>query len=483
MALDDTQPQNVTRSRARPFSEMGAPGTAIFGGFIADNEKDSSLAGRAKYTTYSNFLANTSVVSAGVRLFLNLIGKAQWRVEPADDSQQAVEMAEFVDAALHDMETPWHRIVRRAAMFKFYGFSVQEWVMRRDEEGKIIFRDVAPRAQVTIEQWDVDRKGKVKGVIQRNPQDGQDIYIPRKKLLYLVDDSLNDSPEGLGLFRHISNACKRLARYEQLESFGYEADLRGIPIARMPLSALEQMVKEGNLTAAQANALRAPMEQFIRAHAKNPSLGMLLDSSVYRAEGEAKTPSGMKLWDVELLSGDGGPHKEVAEAIERLNREIARVLGVDHLLLGSNDRGSFALSQDKSQTFGMVVDSTLRELRESFEKDLLRPLFQLNGFDMDLMPTLRTEAIAYRDIRSVTQALVDLQKAGVKLSPMDPAVNEIRSQIGIAALPAEIAEELNEQAMAPPPAPGGMFGEQPEGEEDDQQPPTDDPETPDQEDE
>lgn len=471
MAIDDTRPQNVTRSRTRPFSEMGAPGTAVFGGFISENERDSSLAGRAKYTTYSGFLANTSVVSAGVRLFLNLIGKAQWAVEPADDSAEAVEYAEKWDKMINDMDTPWHRVVRRSAMFKFYGFSVQEWVAGRDKEGGIIYRDICPRAQVTIDRWDIDRKGKVKGVIQKNPQDGQDHYMPRRKLLYLVDDSLNDSPEGLGLFRHISNACKRLTRYEQLESFGYEADLRGIPVARMPLAAVEQMVTEGKITQAQANALRAPMEQFIKQHAKNPSLGMLLDSSVYRAEGEIKTPSGMRLWDIELLSGDGGPHKEVAEAIERLNREIARVLGVDHLLLGSNDRGSFALSQDKSQTFGMVVDSTLRELRESFEKDLIRPWMELNGWDTDLAPTLRTEAIAYRDIRAVTQALVDLQKAGVSLTAKDPAVNEIRRQIGLAQMPDELVEELHEQSMAPPPAPL-MPGEEPEEDQDPDQPPT-----------
>jgi alkylated DNA nucleotide flippase Atl1 len=441
----------------------------VSGGFIVDNEKDSSLVGQAKYLTFANFLANTSVVSAGVRLFLNLIGKAEWRVEPADGSAEALKVAELVDKSLHGMDTPWHRVVRRAAMFKFYGFSLQEWVMKRDKEGFITFRDIAPRAQITIEQWDVDNKGHVKGVIQRDPQNGHGIYIPRPKLVYLVDDSLNDSPEGLGLFRHISNACLTLARYQQLESFGYESDLRGIPIARMPLSAMEQMVKEGNLTSAQAASLRAPMEQFIRAHAKNPSLGMLLDSSTYRAEGEAKTPTGMKLWDVELLSGDGGPHKEVAEAIERLNREIARILGVDHLLLGSGDRGSFALSADKSQTFGMVVDSTLRELRESFEKDLLIPLFKLNGLDMDLMPTLRTEAIAYRDIRSVTQALVDLQKAGVPLSPKDPAVNEIRSQIGIPGMSEELAEELADQAAeAAKPATSPLEGEteEPTDEED-----------------
>ena len=471
MALDNTRPQ-VDKPRQRPFTEMGSPGTAVYGGFIVESESDATLSGRAKYLTYSNFLANTTIVSAGVRLFLNLIAKAEWRAEPRDDSEEAVRMAELVDDILEDMDTPMHRVVRRAAMSRFYGFSTQEWVAKRREDGLIGLKDIEPRAQVTVDRWDVDAKGRVHGIVQKNPQNGQDHYIPRSKLIYVVDDTLNDSPEGLGLFRHISNSVKRLTRYEQLEGFGFETDLRGIPVVRAPLAALEGLVSDGKLTATQAAALRAPMETFLQKHARNPSLGMMMDSAVYRSEGEQKSPSGMRLWDVELLSGDGGPHKEVAEAIERINREIARVLGVEHLLLGSSDRGSFALSADKSQTFGLIVDSTLSELRESFEKDILGPIWKLNGFDPALRPHLRTESIAYRDIRSVTQALVDLQKAGAPLSPLDPAINDIRDRLGVALVPKELQEQqAAEAAAAALEDPDGKEDEE-EG-QDDNQPPQD----------
>ena len=105
MALDNTRPQ-VDKPRQRPFTEMGSPGTAVYGGFIVESESDATLSGRAKYLTYSNFLANTTIVSAGVRLFLNLIAKAEWRAEPRDDSEEAVRMAELVDDILEDMDTP-----------------------------------------------------------------------------------------------------------------------------------------------------------------------------------------------------------------------------------------------------------------------------------------------------------------------------------------------------------------------------------------
>ena len=120
-------------------------------------------------------------------------------------------------------------------MYRFYGFSIQEWTARRRDDGFLTFADIAPRSQRTIERWDVDEAGQVLGALQRSPQTQEEIYLPREKLLYIVDDTLNDSPEGLGLFRHLVAPSRRLKRYEQLEGFGFETDLRGIPIGRSPV--------------------------------------------------------------------------------------------------------------------------------------------------------------------------------------------------------------------------------------------------------
>jgi len=461
-SLDTTRPLDVLEEKPKPFEPMGAPGTAIFGGYIVEGEKDSSLTGEQKYITYSDMLANTAIVAAGVRYFLNLVAKAGWKVEPADDSAEAQKYADLVEDMLHDMDTPWHRVVRRAAMFKFYGFAISEWTAKRREDGIVGLQDIEPRAQLTILRWDVDKHGKVLGVIQRNPQNGQDLYLPRAKLLYMCDDSLNDSPEGLGLFRHIAKKAKELEKFELLESWGFETDLRGIPVARAPLAKLEQLVKEKKISPQQAQELRAPLEAFIDKHSKNPALGMLLDSSVYRAEGEMKSPSSTYLWSAELLQGDGGPHAEVAAAIERKNREIARVLGVEQLLLGSDSKGSHALATDKTQSFGMIVDSTLVELREQTRKDVLGPIWELNGWPKEMKPQLKTESIQYRDIAQIVSALEGLAKAGAPLAPNDPAINEVRQQAGLTDAP-----EQDMSVPTPTPAPEEPPAPEPELDEED----------------
>jgi len=421
--------------KPKPFESMGVFGTAIYGGYIVESEKDARLSGLEKYRTYSNILANTAIVAAGVRYFLNLVGKANWRVEPADSSEQAEVISETIADIMTDMVTPWHRVIRRAAMYRFYGFSLQEWTAKRRGDGAIGMYDIAPRPQKTIERWDVTDIGEVRGVVQRIPQTMQEVYLPRPKLIYLVDDSLDDSPQGLGLFRHIAPKAEVLSSYELLEGWGFERDLRGTPIGRGPLSEMSQMLNAGTLTAEQVSTLRTPIEQFVKNSLKGKDTGLVLDSAVYRGTGESQTPSQTPQWNVELLQGSTNSQPDMARAIERLNREMARILGVEHLLLGADSSGSFALSKDKTQSFGMIVTSTLQEIKESFEADFLAPLFDLNGWDMSLWPTLKVEQIQFRDIEQITGALLDMAQSGAAIAPDDPAVNEVRDMLGLSSVP------------------------------------------------
>jgi hypothetical protein len=220
----------LTGGKVTPTKTVGAMGSAIYGGYVQSVEDSADLAGERKFKTYSEIMANVSIAAAGVRYFLAVMGKASWTFTPseADVDGKYAEMAEQI--IMDDPATPWHRIVKRAGMYRFFGFSVQEWTARRREDGVMTFLDVAPRAQKTIERWDIDPvNGEVRGVWQRIPQSGREVYLPRGKIMYVVDDSLSDSPEGLGLFRHIVKTSKALQVLERLEGLGFETDLRGIP--------------------------------------------------------------------------------------------------------------------------------------------------------------------------------------------------------------------------------------------------------------
>jgi alkylated DNA nucleotide flippase Atl1 len=426
--LEDMRP----KGKVNPKETVGASGTAVYGGFLVSNEKNAKLTGIQKYTTFSDILVNTSIVAAGVRYFLNLVAKVDWKVEPAEGSgAEGQKIAEAIEAALHDMESPWHRVVRRAAMFRFHGFSVHEWTAKQLDDGTIAFQDVAARPQITIERWDMDVTGKVHGIIQRVPQTQHYVYLPRSKCMHIVDDSLNDSPEGIGLLRHIVKPAMELERFEQLEGFGFEGDLRGMPIGRAPFALLQKQVADGRLSKVQVEQILQPMKDFISNHVKSPVLGLLLDSLTYTTQDASATPSAEKQWDMDVVKAGSTSQAEVAAAIERKQEEIARVLGVEQLLLGKRGNGSLALSRDKSNVFALIVDSSLVEIAAQVEADLVDPMMKLNGWDRTKKPTLKTESIAYRDIEQVTTALQQMAMAGAPLAPDDPAIVEVRDLLGI----------------------------------------------------
>lgn len=464
--LSDNSIRRQRRSVA-PTRTAGVAGTTVFGGFVDDHEGNKELQGKRKYKVYSDIMANVSIVAAGVRFFLNLVSNPDWRavLPPEDerpegfDEERAEKLAKKVTRILNKMETPWNRVVRRTAMFRFQGFSIQEVTFMRNalEDGEIGLKDIAPRPQQTIEKWDTDESGEVFGVVQRAPETQREIYLPRNKIVYAVDDAMSDSPEGLGLFRHCAEPARVLRRYEQLEGWGFETDLRGVPIGRAPLQALRDLVESGEIDQAEMDRRVFEMTNFIQNHIRNPKLGMLLDSMAYESSDEASRPSNVRQWDLELLKSQGSSHAEVAAAIERKLREIARVLGVEHLLLGDNGVGSFAMARDKSHNFALIVDTTIKDLIAVYEKDVVRRLFELNGWPLELMPKLKTDKLKFRNVDEITGALRDMAQAGVLLHEDDPAIIEVRELLGLSE-PATVMDPEDLALL------GGMGGMNPPAE-------------------
>lgn len=468
--------------RSSPMASEGTAGDIVdSGGYVVTVERSPSLVGREKYRTFSELLTNTTIVATGVRYFLLLLSSSEWTVEPAKDEEGeplpgAEEVAAFVKDVIHDMKTPWARVVRRAALYRFYGFSVQEWVAKRREDGRIGMKDVQPRPQSTIERWDLDGDEYVIGMVQQSDYGGE-FYVPRSKTIYIVDDALSNTPDGLGLFRHMVRPAERLRAYEELEELAFETDLRGTPIGRAPLTEIRELVKQDKMSPTQANEALKAVRQFINNKLRNKSKGALLNSETYRNQDEAASPSPTYKYSVELLRGDAQGEEEVAAAIQRMNQELARLLGVEHLMLGSDGTGSLALGQTKLSNFFLTVTSTQNDIAEGMQRDFIATVCDLNGVPKELHPSFSPEEIDMMDVAALGQLLADIAQAGAPVEPGDPAVNDIRSRVGLPAAPDPIEFEDDDAALGGRTLPGQPPQQQtpPPGqnpEDDKQTPPT-----------
>lgn len=415
-----------------PFKRMGVPGYTITNGWLMPVETDSRLSSQERYRVYSENFVNVGIVGTAVRYFLDMIAGAGWSFEPAKDSEAAGdEIADFFTDAFDNMETPPERVMRRAAMYKMYGFSLQEITLGKREDGRVGLADIEPRAQKTIERWHVDDNGYVQGVYQRNPNTGRELYIPRAKLLYMVDDSLSDSPEGLGLFRHAIRTAAGLRRFEDLEHWGFETDLQGIPLGRAPYSMLQKLVDDGHMKKEEMRQTLFVIENFIANHIRGPKTGLVLDSQTYTTTDERTAPSTQRLWDIELMNSGGTSHAQINDAIKRKTWELARLFGVEHLLVGSDGAGSLALHKSSTLRMHAMVNSCLGEIVSTVNRQVVPILCQFNGVPDKLKPKLKAEKVAYRTVEEITGALANLSTAGAPLLPTDPAVGEVRDILGL----------------------------------------------------
>lgn len=469
------------RKKVAPTKTAGSSGTLILAGYVENTETNPALTVDNAYTTYSEMLKNVDIIGASVRYYLNLGGKATWTVTPPDDSPAAEAVADFTKDVLKDMRTPFFAIRRLMLMSKYWGFTILEWTAKRRDDGKIGFLDIESRPQHTIKRWDTDEQtGHVNGMWQTSPLHQNEIYLPRTKVVYSVDSSLTDSPEGLGLFRHMAATSILLSRYLDLEKVGFENDLRGTPKARIPYQLLNDLKNQKVLTEAEINKLIEPVEAFIKNHLKAKSTGVTLDSSVYRDQGESKAPGSVPLWDMEIMTSGGTGAEAIAAAIERCQRQLARIAGTEGLLLGGDKVGSLALSEDKSQNFAVMVDAALVEATETADRDIIGTLMKLNGISKELWPSFKAEQVQFRSVTQLSQLLLDLAQSGSPLMPGDPAINVIR---GLAGLPDE--PEVDDEDLAlrgtgletpggpPPPKPEDTEDEPTDGDGDAPDPPGD----------
>lgn len=435
--------------KVAPTQTIGSSVTSVAdittGQALEAADRKHNLNGPVRFDKFDEMVRDISIVAASVRLFLNLCSNAVWTINPPEglngnEEPVAQEYADFLYDQIFGMTTAWSTVVRKAAVFRLVGFAILEWTAKRTEDGRIGLLDIEHRPQRTIARWLRDASGTVVSVIQQVSGRSQ-VTIPRAKIVYAVDDVLTDSPEGVGLYRHLYAVAERLDTFETLEEIGFTTDLRGIPVGRAPLDELAAEVKAagpaGSDAFKAADAKRKlklqPIWDFVNKHMRNRKMGAILPSDTFsgRQPDGSVTPSSVPKWALELLNGDSQSFEAMAEAIKRLNQEMARILGTEHLLLGADGGGSLALARSKVGTFYLTVTSSLQDLVEVFDRDIIAPIAELNGWPEELWPQFGVNEISDRDLDQVASVLLKLAQAGATIMPNDPAVGEMRDALGL----------------------------------------------------
>lgn len=316
---------------------------------------------------------------------------ARWSFKAADDTSQAQEAADFMQSVMDGMESTFEDFLDDAMTMLIYGFSLFEIVMMRRSDGFIGLRKLAPRPQWTIDRFDVDDSGStLLGAYQQTFTSRGMVYLPADRLLHMKVKSAYNDPAGKSILRNAYRSYKYVTNIQEYEAVAIERELNGLPVGRIPSDYLSPDADDSK------KAFVEKFKTILRDVKRNEQGYLLIPSDAY--EDEDGKVSSMRMVEFELLASKGTRDIDTNKSIVRHQQDMARSVLADFLMLGQNDRGSFAMSKSKTDIFVKSMRSILNSVSAPINRKLVPAIWSANGFDQKLMPEIQYENLAPVDL-------------------------------------------------------------------------------------
>ena len=427
---------------------LGIAGDNTHNGQIRADEFLPELRGKRAIRKFREMRDNDSTIGAVMYATEQVLRDVDIKVKPANDTPAALREAEFVESVFEDMDHTLDDHISEALAALTYGFSWFEVVYKRREgpnkrsakarskftDGRIGVRKIASRAPWTINKFDVDVKtGDVLGVHQDGTGFGNTNYIPTRKSLYYRTTSINNDPSGRSILRNAYTSYEYLNNLQAVEAIAVERELAGIPVARIPAEYLSP-----DATAAQSGFV-SNLQQILRDVKFNEQGYIVLPSDTYPDSNGS--PTSTRLVDVELMASNGKRNIEIDPIVKRYQHDIARSVLSEFLMLGGGASGSYALSKSKTDLFLRALESYIQAIVDVLNKQLVERLWELNGLNYDLMPTIVAGDVAPHDLREIAAFLRNLNGADINVSDHPEVIQDL---MDIAELTYEQKEASND---------------------------------------
>ena len=414
------------------FKQLGVSGLRHQGPYVYEEflpELRWPQAGRI----YQEMSDNDPVIGAILYLAEMLIRGTTWRVEPASQSPNDLEAAEFLKSCMHDMDMSWANTICEILSMLQYGFSFHEQVYKvrrgpnetngkyksKYSDGRIGWRRLPIRAQNSLYEWEFNEEGDVTAFIQCAESDFKIHRIPMSKGLLFRTRISRDNPEGKSLLRNAYRPWFFKKHFEEVEGIGIERDLAGFPVLTAP-----QDCDLWNDEDPRMVSLKERAEELVSSIRRDSEEGVLL-------------PYG---WELNLLSSGSSRQINIGETIDRYDNRIAITMLSDIILIGNNKAGSFALADTKQSMLAAALQSQLQNIADVFNSKAIPDLFNYNSFDgITALPKLVPGQIQTPSLKEL--ALV-LRAMGLNIAGDMKLQNYLRNILDMPELDEETFEEV-----------------------------------------
>ena len=425
---------------------IGYSGLKMFDG-VVETEMVSDLKYPKSNETYEKMMLHPAV-NASIALHKSMVGKATYRVlPPKDASEEEKSQTKIVEEMLGDMETPLPAVISEAMTMLEYGFAPLEKIFRRRtkdsgslyDDGLIGIRKISLRHQKSISKFVFSEDGENVIGIKQDISLLSDPYnrytnigknspvIPRNKFLLFTAGDKKTNPFGTSPLRNVYLPFCYLSSIEELEASGISKDLQGLPVLQIPAQYMSSDASPEQKTFYQY------AQNLVRNIQVNSQSGIVLPL-IY--DPETRQP----LFKLDLLSTEGKKHYDLNKVKDYYRAMIFIGLSSDILLMGLSDTGSFNLGTIKNSLTGQAVEQHLKHIVQVLNDDLIRQIFELNGWNPARRCVIDFEGFESTDLETLSKAIQRIKSVGLLPSTLD-VVNSILRSLGLDELSEETTQE------------------------------------------
>lgn len=402
---------------ARTYKELGVSSDTNPSWGIRQDEFVVQLRGRQGIKKYREMSENDPIIGAILTAMTMMLRSIEWRVEEGDEQSQV-----FMRSVMDGMDDKsWEEFIADVLTMLPYGFSLFEMVPRRDSDGLVRMKKLAGRAQWTIDRFETKENGDIQGVWQVAAQ--KNVFIPYSRLLHFRTTSIASEPSGRSVLRSAYTSWYAQNNIKYNEAVGIERELNGMPMWSIPGEWFADDAADWQ------KAFVSKAEQIGRDVKRNQQGHIMKPSNLWENEDGSLTNS--ELVKFELVSSNGTRDIDTRKVINGYQQEMAMSAMADFVMLGMNDRGSFALSQSKSQLFLKALEGYADTIAAQINRKLIPFLWDLNAMPKETRPKVVRGRVAPVDLEELGQFIQRLALSGVDLFPDDILDKHLRDVAGL----------------------------------------------------
>lgn len=420
------------------YAEQGVTGLRTANGRIL-----AEVQGAFRYPQFINTvreMRNNPTIGAAMNVWRMMIARVEWDVvAPPKATPNTIARASAIRSMMHDMDHSWQQFIESVIPYLEYGFAVNEIIPRRrlrrmgskHNDGIKGIKKLAPRNPETIAAWRFSEDGSTLKYLEQSLENVENQYafqsrkdqatgnliLDVEKLLLFSASATNGNPEGNSIFKNIYLAHKQLTLLQEQELLGVAKDVQGILKIGVPPKILDPNGSDND------KATAAAFQGIIDNYNAGRQRGLLVPEM---ADPETKQP----LFKYELMESKGQAKYDIEAVIKRLQGDIAQALCVDVLKLGSEGSGSFSLADAKTSILAIAIDYRLSEIQDVLNQQLMRWIYEQNGWDMSEMCSFIYKDVEDIDLDTYSKALQRIVSVG-SIEVTRDLLNRVHRALGL----------------------------------------------------